>query len=333
MSKIKLNFVPMDAYACGYYRVINQADALFNNPNYAVTLSPPGSFHAFNQDIIFTQRVAGTKNIETLLAVKKASKCKFIVDYDDDVWSELPNYNFTAINWRDNYQSMKDHLDELVDLATVSTEALKDSLTQFLPSSKIHVIPNYIPKYKWNYPRIPTPITDSILYAGSPTHFSNDKHLYGDFTPEWEKFLIDKEVNIMGICPWFIKAKSIYPWTDMLNYSHNFYNIASQHKYIIAPLAENQFNRCKSDLKYLESCAVGRVCLVTDFDNSPYHYAHEYQKIPVRATAKQIQYALERCNEHYDEIIKFQYDYLNNRILENNMDKYCKLFEPNKVSI
>jgi len=330
-KELKINFVPMDPFACGMYRVKNIADLLYKD--YKITISPPGSFHNYGQDIIFTQRVAGTKNIETLLAVKKASKAKFIADYDDDVWNELPKYNLTAVNWRDNKASMKDKLNELLDLATVSTETLKESLSEFIPASKIIVIPNMLPRFKWNYPRINPPTTNSILYAGSPTHFSNQLKIYGDFTEEWDKFLHNKEVNIMGICPWFIKPTKVYDWVDMNCYAHNFYGIASQNRFIIAPLADNYFNKCKSDLKYLESCAVGRVALVTDFDNSPYHFAHELQKIPVRATAKQIEYAMNQCNEHYQEIIEYQYEYLNKRWLENNLEQYIKLFEQPIVKI
>ena len=330
-NKITIDFTPMDSYACGTYRVLNVAEALFRE--YDITISPPGKFHYHNQDYIFTQRVAGTKNLETLLGIKKQTGVKFIVDYDDDVWDELPKYNFTQINWVDSRKSMNEHLNELADVVICSTPALKDSLSQFVDAHKIHVIPNMLPRWKWNYPRIATPDNNRILYAGSPTHFSNDNHMYGDFTNEWDKYLANKDITIMGIKPWFINTDRIYPWTDMLNYSQYFYQIASQCKFVIAPLAENFFNQCKSDLKYLECCAVGRVCICTDFEGSPYHYAHDLQKVPVKATAKQIEYAFKQCEEHYDEIVQYQYEYLNKRWLDNNVHLYKALIEKPKVSI
>ena len=331
MNKISIDFVPMDNHACGHYRVKNVADVLYGD--YKITTCTPGNFHYHQQDYIFTQRVAGTNNMETLLNIKKATGVKFVVDYDDNVWDELPKYNFTNVPWQDNRKSMAEHLNELADVVVCTTESLKNSLSQFVDAHKIKVIPNNLPRFKWNFPRLAPPTTNSILYAGSPTHFSNPNHMYGDFTSEWDKFLKDKEVNIMGISPWFINPKNTYGWTDMLSYAHNFYCIASQNRFVIAPLAENFFNCCKSDLKYLECCAVGRVCLCTDFDNSPYHYAHELQKIPLRATAKQIQYAMDRCNEHYQEIVEYQYQYLNSRWLENSIDKYKEIFDQPKVSI
>lgn len=330
-KKISITFVPMDSYACGLYRVKNIADVLFGT--YNITISSPGRFHFNGQDYFFTQRAVGTKNMETLLEVKKSTGVKFIIDFDDDVWDELPKYNFTNVNWVDNRDSIRKYLNDLADVIIVSTESLKESLTQFVPATKINVIPNMLPRFKWTFPRISAPDNNRILYAGSPTHFSNETHMYGDFTSEWDKFLKDKDVTIMGIKPWFINTDKVYPWTDMISYAVNFYQIASQCKYVIAPLADNFFNKCKSDLKYLECCAVGRVCLCTDFEDSPYHYAHELQKVPVKATAKQIEYAFKQCEEHYDEIVKYQYDYLNKRWLEGNLDKYRAIFDKPKVQI
>lgn len=330
-NKLNIDCTPMDSYACGVYRVINIGEMLYRD--YKVTISPPGAFHYHNQEYFFTQRVCGTKNMETLLKIKNQVPVKFVIDYDDNVWDELPKYNFTKLDWQDNRKSMVDHLDELADVITVSTQSLKDSLCEFVPAHKIKVIPNMLPRYKWNFKRTAKPTNNDILYAGSPTHFSNDKHMYGDFTSEWDKFLKDKTVNIMGICPWFITPNKVYDWTDMITYAHNFYNIAQQNKFVIAPLADNFFNWCKSDLKYLECCAVGRVCLVTDFENSPYHYAHELQKIPLKATAKQIEYAMEQCDKHYEEIVEYQYEYLNNRWLELNIHKYKEIFDTDKNNI
>jgi hypothetical protein len=90
-------------------------------------------------------------------------------------------------------------------------------------------------------------------------------------------------------------------------------------------LADNFFNKCKSDLKYLEAAAVGRVCLVSDFNNSPYANAHPYQKIPVNATYKEIEFIVQRANEHYNEILRHQWQYLNDRWLDNHIDQYIKI--------
>ena len=86
---ISINCVPMDNLACGHYRIKNIADLLYGE--YKVTISPPGSFHYFGQDYIFTQRVCGSKNMETLMNIKQQTGVKFIVDYDDDVIRQAIN--------------------------------------------------------------------------------------------------------------------------------------------------------------------------------------------------------------------------------------------------
>jgi hypothetical protein len=133
-------------------------------------------------------------------------------------------------------------------------------------------------------------------------------------------------VAVMGKAPYFVNNPvAEYPYCHLNSYAHNFYNYARRSKFIIAPLADNIFNKCKSNLKYLESCAVGRVCLVTDFEDSPYHDAHEYQKIPVNATAKTIEYIVERAKEHYGEILQYQYNYLKNYWLDNHINEYKEI--------
>lgn len=333
MTKISINCVPMDNSACGFYRIINISELLRMNPNYEIMLCPPGKFLYTNNQYYFTQRAIGTKNMETLLNLKRKTNTQWVVDFDDIIWEPLPKYNLCPIDWQDNLQSIKNGLDELADVIIVSTVPIKESLAKYVNPSKIWVIPNMLPRWKWNYPRLARPTTDSILYAGSPTHYDNSKHNYGDFTIEWDKFLQGKVVNTMGIPPWFINSTNNYGWTNMIDYSHYFYGVASKNKFVIAPLANNFFNKCKSDLKYLECCAVGRVCLCSDFEDSPYTFAHPLQKVPVNATTKQIEYIMKECDKHYDEIIEYQYKYLNERWLDNNIDLYTNIFNPKKASI
>ena len=56
---------------------------------------------------------------------------------------------------------MAKYLDKLADHITVTTDALKESLTKFVSPNKITVIPNMLPRYKWNYNRNTKPTTES----------------------------------------------------------------------------------------------------------------------------------------------------------------------------
>lgn len=105
--------------------------------------------------------------------------------------------------------------------------------------------------------------------------------------------------------------------------------------FIIAPLKENVFNKCKSNLKYLESCAVGAVCIGSSFEFSPYSMIDDMAKINWTMTAKQLEYNIfELCKkENYNRILDKQYIYINENWLENNIDKYLEIFTDKIVGI
>lgn len=110
---------------------------------------------------------------------------------------------------------------------------------------------------------------------------------------------------------------------DINSYPTVFAKYALKSKFIIAPLQDNIFNRCKSDLKYLESAAIGRVCLCSDVGEYK-KVAHPMQIIPNDADFNKIEYIVNRATKHYDEIIRHQYKVLNERWLDPN--KYIELF-------
>lgn len=316
----KINIVPMDNYACGRYRIYYPGLNIYSTNK--VTISPPASFHYYGQEWIYTQRVCSPKVFEVLLPFKQRMGVKFAIDYDDCVWRELPSYNRVKIDWKANYEGMKAHLNELADVVTCTNDFLKESLKEFVPEEKIKVVPNCLDYNRWRFDYYKPNDKISFFYAGSPTHF--DDTSYGDFPKGAVEYLKGKDVSIMGIKPWFIDTNKVYPWVDIDDYPIAFANNALKSKFILTFIEDNYFGNCKSDLKYIESCAVGRVCLCSDI--STYAVAHPYQKVPANVTKQTFKYIVERANDNYDMLIKYQYDVLNKRWL--NRDVYNKIFEP-----
>ena len=56
----------------------------------------------------------------------------------------------------------------------------------------------------------------------------------------------------------------------------------------LAPLKENDFNRCKSDLKLLEASAIGAALLGSDFKDGPYAHAHPLSLVGADFTAESL---------------------------------------------
>ena len=320
--------VPGDNFACGIYRIINPT-ILLQQTGLDITLAPAGKFRFTNYDVLYTQRIVSESSLKSLKNVKDRTGIKIIVDFDDLTWTYngqgLPEYNIvrTKVNTDANKLAMDTYAKDVIDFATCTTESLKEALSVYIDPSKIKIIPNRLPVNEWLFDTATTmPAEDIFFYAGSATHYDNINKLPGDFSNGWIKYLQNKKVAVMGESPYFLKPVAKFNACPMQVYARNFHNYARNCKFIIAPLAENFFNKCKSNLKYLESCAVGRVCLVTDFPGSPYSDAHEYQKVPVNATAQTIEYIVERAKKHYGEILKYQYDYVKNYWLNNHINEY-----------
>lgn len=305
----KVNFVPMDYQACGAYRIKNPGMAMYDRCK--VTVSPPGHLHYYGQDWIYTQRLCSAKVLEQVAELKK-NGLRLAVDFDDCVWEELPTYNRCPVTWEKNREGMKEWLARAADVVTCTNSVLKDSLSQFVPEDRIRVIPNALDYTRWRFDRYAPPKETSFLYAGSPTHWSGSE--YGDFPGGLVEYLKDKEVKVMGICPWFLKADTVSGWVQIDRYPTEFARAALPCRFVLAPLRDNFFSRCKSDLKYIECCAVGRVCLCSDI--STYSLAHPYQVIPQDVTRWEMEKIVKRANEHYGEIIDHQYRILGERWLD-----------------
>lgn len=313
----RICFVPMDLAACGWYRIRNAFNALYGHEGIAATLNPIATFGR-GSDFVYTQRMCKEGGFQVLKQLSDAG-IKVIIDYDDDVWHELPSYNKCLVNWKENYEGMKKYLADVAYKVTCSTEGLKRNLMEFVPEDKIVVIPNCLDARFWV--RKFEPLGKGFLYAGSPTHyFKND---YGDFPKGLVDYLKDKIVRIQGIKPDFINASEIIPWTRIDYYHNSFLAAAQKSAFILAPLKDNDFNKSKSDLKYIESCAAGRVCLVSDVET--YSLAHPYQKIPLEVTPTTMKFIVERASKNYQEILNYQYNILNTRWLR--ADRYLELFK------
>ena len=335
MSTLNPNIlmVPQGQDACGVYRIINPAH-LMQEADTKTTLTSRCDMRAASlYDVMYTQRICSEASLKAVKNIKDKTGIKVIVDFDDLVWDYkdgygLPEYNVCKdkIHTAANREALLKYGNEVIDVATCTNEYLKEAISEFIDPRRIKVLPNRLPVKEWPYDKATTiPAEDIYFYAGSVTHYDPINHKPGDFSNGWVNFLKNKKVAVMGAVPYFINPIVNFKPTAMNTYSKAFCNNARQCKFVIAPLADNVFNKCKSNLKYLESCAAGRVCLVTDFEGSPYHDAHEYQKIPVDATAQTIEYIVERAKKHYGEILQYQYEYLKNYWLDSHLEDYKQL--------
>jgi hypothetical protein len=324
-NDVMVNSVPGDLGACGWYRVVKPS-SLLQSIGRDVTISPAGMFRYFGQNVIFTQRLFNRNVLELLKRLKDQTGCKIVCDCDDLLWTwkdgKVPEYNFCSkkVDCDENRKVMEEMLYSVADRVTVSTTSLRAAMEEFLPSDRIKLIPNCLSWSEWKFDLdMKVPSDPVFFFAGTSTHVgSKESGLYGDFSKPLVQYLANKKTMSKGFVPWFFNNCSMVPYSPIWRYAQDFRAEASKSTFIVAPLENNIFNICKSNLKYLESAAVGRVCRCTSFDGGPFEdVAHEYQKIPVDATVKHIDYIVKRALRNYNDILIHQYKILNEYWIEN----------------
>jgi len=210
-------------------------------------------------DIVVFQMLHTPQAVSLVCGIKDVFKKPVLAEYDDDIFAvsyENPSYRLTQpggdAEWF-NKEQLKDS-----DGVIVSTNHLKK---RYSPLNKeVHVIPNAIdfnlwdnPKKRREHKRI------RIGWVGGAGH-SGDLRLIKDVVYR----ILDRHKNVefyfhMGGLPkqWMVgrpRLHAFHKWVSIDKYPQKFakYNFDIG----IAPLRDTEFNRAKSNLRFLEFSAL-----------------------------------------------------------------------------
>ena len=295
MSFEILNY-PADSGGCGHYRMMFPAWALrtmrkdirfiesfkyIDNPNFYRGLR-----------IIRLQRqvndVQANFFLNFLVPVSKSQGQWLIYEIDDVIhYDDIPKYNmaqsaFNNSKFFENVQSML----QATDIITVTTSNLKNYYHKKydIDLDKIVVIPNYLPRwwigetynlerqcklYKDNIkkPRIGFPLSSSHFDLKMQNNGIDD---FSDIVDFVRSTVSQYQWVFKGHVPYQLqdlahdKKIEVVPPSDLLNYPRELWRHNLQ--LTIAPLRDNVFNRCKSNIKLLESWALGIPCVAQKLD-------------------------------------------------------------------
>jgi glycosyltransferase involved in cell wall biosynthesis len=242
------------------YRMEQIAKYLNRTGKYEFIISPTGVEDEQLKwaDIIFLQSTIDPRAIADAWAYKIERGKKIVVDFDDTIEYKEDS----PLVKRQKNANMKPWLMELAkiaDLITVTTQTLKDELSEF--NKNIHVLPNYLDLEMWK-PSVPNETgMIRVGWSGSLTHkfdlwmiASVIKRILKKY--DNVKFLScgDPRIDDMfsDIDP--IKHESIKGTSEYLGWPMLARTLA--YDIAIAPLEDNHFNQCKSYLKYEEYSAL-----------------------------------------------------------------------------
>lgn len=252
-----------DPWGCGHYRVIQplsamKRDAVAGGMMASHWLSLP-EFKRLDPDAIVVQRQVSPEAIEVISQYRTIADKPLVFELDD----YLPNLPLKSI-YRQNMpkdvlKSLRKAL-KLVDRFVVSTEPLAEAMSGL--HTDIVVVENRLPTEWWKdvSGRRRMGRKPRVGWAGGIGH-TGDLELISDVVKDLKD---EVEWVFFGMCPNHLKpyVAEVHEGVDIEKYSRK---LASMNLDLaVAPLEDNLFNRCKSNLRLLEYGACGFPVVCSD---------------------------------------------------------------------
>lgn len=269
----RLMAFPADMMGCGHYRVIEpfhaarQAeliDGYLGSDHY-----DPLDMAIFEADTLLLQRQVSDAQIQYLNNYRRFFKLRLVYELDDLITNLPVESHHKGSMPKDIATRLRKGLD-LCDRFIVSTEPLKEAYSGLIKD--IRVVPNRIDAGKWAHlaPKRRAAVKPRVGWAGGVSH-AGDLALITD--------LIKATANevdwiFFGMCPADIRSfvREFHAGVPTPDYPAKLASLNLD--LAIAPIAENHFNDCKSNLKLLEYGVLGFPVIATDF--GPYRRSREF---------------------------------------------------------
>ena len=320
-----------DYSGCGHWRIL-WPEAIINargdgmSQSTTAMVTTPQWYQ--NVKVVKVQRQASTAQkefIKFLKEVQKEHNFKIMYEVDDVVFSEcIPDYNKFKFAF-DNDEVRQNCIDiiNMVDEVTVTCDFMKKLYIEKTGQKNITTIPNFVPDFWMGNSFNPRQIQRAydhhkkkprILYTGSGAHYDVDNKTDGVDDMYKVRDFIRKTVNkyqwvFVGAFPPqladLVQSNKIefYPWQNLLNYPKFIANLDAQ--MMIAPLLPNDFNKSKSDIKFIEACILGIPCLCQDIET--YSSAPESLRFSsIRELEHKIERTLRKRNKYNQNISKLR---------------------------
>lgn len=218
-------------------------------------------------DIWVIKYIDKRQTLDVLYSMRNAVKSKVVVDIDDNVW-QIPMGNVSRGDLKtfSNRAIMMIESIKACDWVTVSTEPLKLILKNI--NQNIAVLPNYIDPKEWEHKRKKHKKV-RIGWVWSPTHIPDNEEVAEALKKIHSKYKDKVEIVIFGTANNIFDFDTInIPAVPYDKYPKTFMEAGIDIS--IGALADNEFNKSKSNIKWMESTMAGAAFVGSDV----YPYAH-----------------------------------------------------------
>lgn len=307
-NDLKLAYFCFDDGGCAYYRAIlpfRTIEQKARVPIFAVRKGATSSDieKVFQANVVQFARMAPQDSLLGHMQTMKNMGIKLVLEYDDDLFSVnpySPHYKDYGIEeftdefsgleiWKDgkggfNIAKNLERLNsiekacELADMVTVTQPHLADVFRQY--NHNVVCLPNCVDPALWR--KLPLKRANEneirLFWAGGCSHYVDWLHLVHPLKEVMEKYHNVKLVVMGQAFEATLKELprdrvEIHPWVHFEAYPMRVSILDPDISLI--PLDDNEFNRCKSNIKWVEMAAMGIPSVVSAV--SPYieHYNGE----------------------------------------------------------
>ena len=347
-----INIFPADTTGCDFYRNFCPRETvehcvgniMFNTCR--KFLVDDNFFRGTNVNIL--QRQVNNPQCEYylkyIIPMSRKNGSWIIYNIDDCIYKDdIPKYNKAWEVYQDEqYMQNVYKMLNASDFVLVTTDELGEYYCKRFGVShdSIIVIPNYLPKWWighcYSLERSLSAYNENkkrprIGLIGAPSHYDvNNKKIENDITgilpyikktikdfrwvifgsniPELEDLIVSGDIEYHG-------------GIDILHYPDRICSLNLQ--YVVAPLKDNTFNRCKSNIKLTESwamgigCAAQNICSYNKYTKDVFDGGDSLDEILRRDL---------RDEETFADKISSNYGNMENWWLETHLEKWLKLY-------
>lgn len=252
-----------DEAGCGFYRLITPGKTLqfFSKAEVLLVtafLSTQG-LEEQRPDICIFQRQTELIQAQEIGRYRKdLPHAKLIFEIDDLLWNAPPGNSYRMYFKGDQRKALMTGL-KAVDKILTTTAPLKAELEQ-VSKAPVYILPNMISGQFFKTPEMTLPTRLRIGYAGSSSH-EPDLRILEYVVKETREFA---DWVFLGYCPDYLKPyiTEYKPGVKVQEYLPALKNMKVD--VAVAPLLDNHFNACKSNLKLIEFGAIGIPVITSD---------------------------------------------------------------------
>lgn len=278
--------------SCAFYRssgILKDLQSKLPKANFTVLNLPLQIVWTLTKfDLVMIQRPY-TSDALSLIIYLKTCNVPVWVDWDDDLFHLNPENPAYIEYANENVQKVMIEIIKQATIVTVSTEYLRQILLPL--NENIRIIPNALNDGLFDRKGRDHKQTNQIVWRGPENHIY-DLLEYEKPIRQGIKKLKDWVFVFMGFAPWMFRGLKIQAlgMVDLMLYYKQLENIAPAILHV--PLADNTFNRCRSNVAYLEATYAGAVTICPGWWDAigslKYDNAAEYFECLKLAASKEI---------------------------------------------